>query len=74
MSTICRAISKQVCGVWYARIGNCKNMMKKNFENIQASNKMTSQMNVATGNVTSQCFYVKERQIFGYFIHLFLFV
>jgi len=26
---------------------------------------MASQMNVATNNVTSQCFYVKMRQIFG---------
>jgi len=30
-------------------------------ENVQASNKMASQINVATDNVTSQCFYVKER-------------
>jgi len=34
-------------------------------ENVQASNKMASQINVATDNVTSQCFYVKVRQIFG---------
>jgi len=35
---------------------------------------MASQMNVATDNVISQCFYVKVRQIFGLFIHLFLFI
>jgi len=34
---------------------------------------MASQMNVATDNITSQCFYVKVRQIFGQLIHLFLF-
>jgi len=34
-------------------------------ENVQASNKMASQINVATDNVTSQCFYVKVCQIFG---------
>jgi len=31
-------------------------------ENVQASNKMASQMNAATDNVTLQCFYVKMRQ------------
>jgi len=31
-------------------------------ENVQTSNKMGSQINVATDNVTSQCFYVKERK------------
>jgi len=34
-------------------------------ENVQASNKMASQMNVAADNVTSQCFYIKLCQIFG---------
>jgi len=34
-------------------------------EKVQASNKMASQMNVATDNVTLQCFYVKLCQIFG---------
>jgi len=34
-------------------------------ENVQASNKMASQITVATDNVTSQCFYVNVRQIFG---------
>jgi len=34
-------------------------------ENVQASNKIVSQMNVATDNLTSQCVYVKMRQIFG---------
>jgi len=43
-------------------------------KNVQGSNKMTSQINVATDNVTSQWFYVKVLQICGYFIHLFLFV
>jgi len=31
----------------------------------QGATKMASQMNVATDNVTLQCFYVKTRQIFG---------
>jgi len=38
---------------------------RKASENVQASNKMASQMNVATDNVTSQYFYAKMRQIFG---------
>jgi len=43
---------------WYAfRIRNAS-------ENVQASNKMASKINVATDNVTSPCFYVKVRQIF----------
>jgi len=42
-------------------------------ENVQASNKIASQMSVETDNTTSQCFYVKV-QIFGLFIHVFLFV
>jgi len=41
---------------------------------MKAINKMMSQMNVATENVTSQYFYAKVRKIFGSFIHLFLFV
>jgi len=38
---------------------------RKDLENVQASNKIASQMNVAADNVTSQSFYVKVRQIFG---------
>jgi len=34
-------------------------------ENVQASNKMASQINVVPDNVTSQFFYVKVRQMFG---------
>jgi len=42
------------------------NIWRRNaLENVQASNKMASQMNVATDNVTSQCFYVKVRSVFG---------
>jgi len=33
--------------------------------NTQASNKMASQMNLATANMNLQCFYVKARQILG---------
>jgi len=33
--------------------------------------KSAMQMNVATDNLTSQCFYVKVCQIFGSVIHLF---
>jgi len=43
-------------------------------ENVQANNKMASQLNVATDNMTSQCFYVKVHQIFGKFILLFLLI
>jgi len=32
---------------------------RKALENDQASNKIASQMNVATDNMTTQCFYVK---------------
>jgi len=42
-----------------------KQWRRKASKNVQASNKMASQMNVATDNVTSQCFYVKAHQIFG---------
>jgi len=38
---------------------------RKASENVKASNKMASQMNVATDNLTSQCFNVKVSQIFG---------
>jgi len=49
--------------LWYEfRIRNYKNMAKKN---VLAGNKMTSQMNVATDNVTLQIFYAKVSQIFG---------
>jgi len=40
-------------------------MAKKCLGNVQASNKMVSQRNVATDNATSQCIYVEVRQIFG---------
>jgi len=51
---------------WYEfRIRNCKTTAKKGLKNVQATNKMASQMNVATDNVTSQCFYAKVRHVFG---------
>jgi len=39
-------------------------IVKLKSENVQANNKMASPMNVATDNVTSQCFYAEARQIF----------
>jgi len=55
------SLKQQISSVelfWYEfRIRNCKNMAKKSSENVQASNKMASQMNVAIDNVTSQCFF-----------------
>jgi len=33
-------------------------------EKVQASNKIASQINVATDNVMPQCFYVKVRTVF----------
>jgi len=38
---------------------------RKHLKNVQARNKMASQMNVATDNVMSQCFYIRVWQIFG---------
>jgi len=34
---------------------------------------MAPQMNVATDNMMSQCFYLKVCQIFNWMMHLFLF-
>jgi len=41
-------------------------MAKKNFGKCQMSNKMATQMNVTTDNVTSQCFYVKADNSYIY--------
>jgi len=46
-------------------------ILKYDEENGQVNNKIASQMNVVTDNVTSQCFYVKMRQMFGLFIHIY---
>jgi len=44
----------------YTIVKTCR---KPALENVQTSNKMASQMNVATNNVTSQFFFVTMHQM-----------